>query len=246
MASVKSPLPPLVRRDQSITERLFEGLAYQPDRPALIDGPSGAMVTARALRDRIERLAGGLQRRGVGPGVVVAIFAPNMPDYAVVFHGAAYAGATITTVNPSYTAHELALQLADSGANWLFTLTALMPIVQEAAQGLGLTVVEMEDGLEALMGPRLAAQVPVDLDRDVLALPYSSGTTGMPKGVRLSHRNLVSNVEQVLAGLEVRPGEMSIAFLPFFHIYGMNVLMNLFLSGGAGLVTMRALIFRPF
>ena len=244
MAVITSPLPPLVRRDQSITERVFEGLAHDPDRVALIDGPTGASLTARALRDRIERLAGGLQARGVGPGTIVAIFAPNMPDYAVVFHAAAYAGATITTINPTYTAHEVAVQLKDSGATWLFTLPtlmlpALMPVVSEAVQPLGpLHVVMMDGGLDALMGPPLAGQVPVDVDLDVLALPYSSGTTGLPKGVRLTHRNLVANVDQVLAGLEVRQGEMTVAFLPFFHIYGMNVLINLFLAGGAGLVTM--------
>jgi 4-coumarate--CoA ligase len=239
MTSLTSPLPPLVRREQSITERVFEGLAYRPDRIALIDGPSGAALTAAALRDRIERLAGGLRARGVGPGTTLAIFAPNMPDYAVVFHAAALAGATITTLNPSYTAHEVAHQLKDSGASWLFTLDALMPVAEEAVQGLDLIrVVTMDIGLDALMGPALTHQVPVDLDRDVLALPYSSGTTGLPKGVRLSHRNLVANVDQVLAGLDVRPGEMSVAFLPFFHIYGMNVLMNVFLAGGAGLVTM--------
>ena len=239
MASRTSPLPPLTRRDQSITERVFEGLLYQPDRVALIDGPSGATLTGRALRDRIERLAGGLQAKGIGPGGVVAIFAPNMPDYATVFHAVAYAGATITTVNPAYTAHELAHQLKDSGATWLFTLDALLPKASEAIQGLGpIQIVTMEAGLEVMMGQRLTAQVPVDLDAHVLALPYSSGTTGLPKGVRLSHRNLVANVDQVLAGLEVRPGEMTVAFLPFFHIYGMNVLMNLFLAAGTGLVTM--------
>ena len=239
MAIVTSPLQPLAARDLSITERVFEGLAYDPGRIALVDGPSGSTLTASALRERIERLAGGLRAHGVGPGSVIAIFAPNMPDFATVFHAAAYAGATITTINPGYTAHEVAHQLKDSGASWLFTLSALMPLAAEAVQGLGaLECVAMDGGLEPLMGAPLMAQVPVDLATHVVVLPYSSGTTGLPKGVRLSHRNLVANVDQVLAGLEVRPGELSVAFLPFFHIYGMNVLMNLFLAQGAGLVTM--------
>ena len=130
---------------------------------------------------------------GVGPGRVLAIFAPNMPDYAVVFHAAAYTGATPTTVNPTYTAHELAHQLTDSGASWLFTLTALMPAAHEAITGQGpIKVVAIDGGLEDLMGAPLTAQVPVDLDRHVVVLPHSSGTTGLPKGVRLSHRNLVA------------------------------------------------------
>ncbi len=88
------------------------------------------------------------------------------------------------------------------------------------------------------MGPPLLAQVPVDLDTHVQVLPYSSGTTGLPKGVMLSHRNMVVNIDQALALLDVREGETSVAFLPFFHIYGMNVLMNTFLAQGAALVTM--------
>ena len=82
------------------------------------------------------------------------------------------------------------------------------------------------------------AQSPVDLDEHPVVLPYSSGTTGMPKGVRLSHRNLVVNVDQVIEGGDVRPGEVAAAFLPFFHIYGMNVLMNVHLASGGALVTM--------
>ena len=84
------------------------------------------------------------------------------------------------------------------------------------------------------LAPPLAAQVPVDLDAHVLALPYSSGTTGLPKGVMLSHRNMVVNVDQGLALLDVQAGETTVAFLPFFHIYGMNVLMNTYLAHGGG------------
>jgi 4-coumarate--CoA ligase len=88
------------------------------------------------------------------------------------------------------------------------------------------------------MGNPLTAQVPVDLEKHVLVLPYSSGTTGLPKGVMLSHRNLVANVNQSLALREVQPGETTVAFLPFFHIYGMTILMNMFLAAGARIVTM--------
>lgn len=223
----------------SITERVFRGLDHDPDRVALVDGPSGASLTARDLRDRIERLAGGLRAQGVGPGTVLAIFAPNMPEFVTIFHAGALAGATLTTVNPTYTAHELAHQLKDSGATWLFAMGALMPVAEEAAMGTAVTrLIPIETGLDALMGPALKSQVPVDLERHVLVLPFSSGTTGLPKGVKLSHRNLVANVDQILDRLDIRPDEMTAAFLPFFHIYGMNVLMNVFLGHGAGLVTM--------
>jgi acyl-CoA synthetase (AMP-forming)/AMP-acid ligase II len=240
----KSPLADVQLRDISITERLFEGLARGVDRPVLIDGPSGAALTGAALRDRIERLAGGMAAEGIGPGSVVALMAPNMPDYAVVFHSVAYAGATLTTINPTYTAPEVTHQLKDSGASILITIPAFLAIAEAAVPGTKVAeIVVIGDapgkrGLENLMGVPLTAQVPVDLDRHVLVLPYSSGTTGLPKGVMLSHRNMVVNVDQTLALLDFQPGETTVAFLPFFHIYGMNVLMNSFLAGGAGLVTL--------
>ncbi len=240
----KSPLADVPLRDISITERLFEGLARGADRPLLIDGPSGVSLTGAALRDRIERLAGGLAAEGIGPGSVLALMAPNMPDYAVVFHAVAYAGATLTTINPTYTAPEVAHQLQDSGAEVLITIPAFLPVADAAIAETGLRgIVVIGDAagrrsLEEMMGAALAAQVPVDLDAHVQVLPYSSGTTGLPKGVMLSHRNMVVNVDQTLALLDVREGETSVAFLPFFHIYGMNVLMNSFLGIGAALVTM--------
>ena len=92
--------------------------------------------------------------------------------------------------------------------------------------------------LADLMGEPLAAQVPVDLDKHTVVLPYSSGTTGLPKGVMLSHRNLVVNVDQVLAAADFQPGETAAGFLPFFHIYGMTVLMNVHLAGGGAVVTL--------
>jgi acyl-CoA synthetase (AMP-forming)/AMP-acid ligase II len=244
MAEHKSPLPDVPVRAVSITERLFEGLQSAADRTVLIDGPSGLSYTGAALQDRIRRLAGGLASEGVGPGSVVAILAPNHPDYVVAFHAAALAGATVTTLNPTYTAPEAAYQLKDSGAGLLVTIPAFLDTARAAAEGTGvreiLTIGSAEGhrSLDDVLGPALAAQVPVDLETHVLALPYSSGTTGLPKGVMLSHRNMVVNVDQALRLLDVQPGEMTVGFLPLFHIYGMTVLMNLYLGHGAGLVTM--------
>ncbi len=244
MPEFRSPLPDVALRDQTITERVFEGLARSADRVILTDGPTGAAWTGAALADRIRSLAGGLQAEGVGPGTVVALLAPNMPDYVTVFLGAAWAGATVTTLNPTYTAPEAAHQLRDSGATFLITIPAFLPVAIAAADGTGVQEIvtigpaEGHRRLEDLLGPPLMAQVPVDLDRHVLALPYSSGTTGLPKGVMLSHRNMVVNVDQGLRLLDVSPDETTVAFLPFFHIYGMNVLMNTYLAHGAGLVTM--------
>ena len=237
----RSPYPPITLTGESITERVLRGLGGDPDRVVLIDGPSGREMTAGALESGIRRLAGGLKARGIGKGDVVAILAPNCPEFAVVFHGATFAEATVTTINPTYTAPEVAHQLEDSGARLLVTVPPFLDIAQTAAGDVEIVVIGEAEGvtpLAALMGEPLAVQVPVDAAVDVAVLPYSSGTTGLPKGVRLSHRNLVANVEQSLAVIGCEPGEWSVGFLPFFHIYGQTVLMNMHLAAGAGIITL--------
>ncbi|MEY3005484.1 MAG: hypothetical protein RLZZ491_2660 [Pseudomonadota bacterium] len=227
----------------SITQKLFQGLSGRDDAIAIIDGPTGAALTAGALVDRIRRLAGGLTERGVLPGGTVAILAPNMPDYPVVFHAVAWGGGTVTTINPSYTAPEITHQLADAGAVMLVTTPAFAETARAAATGTGVRDVVVIGGQEGLclddvMGQPLMDQAPIDPARHVVVLPYSSGTTGRPKGVMLTHRNLVANVSQAGAMAQITPEDVAIAFLPFFHIYGMTVLMNLFLQQKARLVTM--------
>ncbi|MGD9863314.1 MAG: AMP-binding protein, partial [Pseudodonghicola sp.] len=215
-----------------------------PDRTILIDGPSGRSMTGAQFIGAVKSLAGGLTERGYAPGRVLALMAPNIPEYCVVFHGAAWAGGTVTTINPTYTAHEVNHQLIDSGAEILVTIPLFLDTAKAAAEGTGvkeIVVIGEAEGatpLSALMGAPLAAQAPVDLDDHVVALPYSSGTTGLPKGVMLTHRNLAVNIDQSLAPADVKEGELTVAFLPFFHIYGLEVLMNIYLAAGGGLVTM--------
>jgi acyl-CoA synthetase (AMP-forming)/AMP-acid ligase II len=223
---------------QSITEAVFAGLI--PDAPALIDGITGRVMTGADLVAAVQRFGGGLQARGLGRGDVVALMSPNSPEFAVVFHGAAWAGVTLTTANPTYTAGELRHQLNDSAARLLFVPAGLADLAAEAVAGTGVTdVVILDDaGLAAFMGPPVMAQVAVDLDRDICVLPYSSGTTGLPKGVMLSHANLVANLMQGGVMLALPPGSVTLAILPFFHIYGMMVLLNTYLAWGGTVVTL--------
>jgi 4-coumarate--CoA ligase len=245
MTIYRSPFgaPPRLR-DISLTELVFEGVATRGDAPVLIDGTSGRSLSGHGFIAEVKALAGGLAARGVGRGTVVAIMAPNSPEFCVVFHAIAWAGGTITTVNPTYTAPELAHQLKDSGARLLVTIPPFLDTARTGAAGTGveeIVVIGEAEGatpLASLAGPPLEAQSPVDLDRDVLVLPYSSGTTGLPKGVMLSHRNIVANIAQIQAARPVEPGEWTVGFLPFFHIYGMVVLANLYLAAGGGVVTM--------
>ncbi len=216
------------------------------DKPALIDGPTGRTITYAELGERTAALAGALAGRGVGKGDVVAIYMPNLPEYAVIFHGVIRANATNTTANPLYTSHELAHQLTDSGAKMLFTIPDFLETARRAADEVGLediVIVGESSGDEPTLADLLAegGELPepdIDPANDLAVLPYSSGTTGLPKGVMLSHRNLVANVLQTCMTIPVEDDDVTIGVLPFFHIYGMTVIMNLGLRNGGTIVTM--------
>lgn len=240
MTVFKSPFADVALRDQTVTERVFEGLAPRGDAIVLTDGPTGRTLTAATLIDQIRCLAGGLNARGTGQGTTIALMAPNLPEYAVIFHGIAFAGGTITTINPTYTAAEVTHQLNDSGATLLITVEMFVDTAREAVVGTQVDEIVTlgTPAFAALFGEPQAAQTPVHLDDHTVVLPYSSGTTGLSKGVMLSHRNLVVNIDQILGAITVKPEETIAAFLPFFHIYGMMVGLNCYLATGAHVVTM--------
>lgn len=244
----KSAHPDVEIPDVSIYDYLFGSLA--PDdaaRVALIDPVSGAETTYGALRAQVDAFAGALAARGVGSATVIGLLCPNVPAFATVFHGILRAGATVTTVNSLYTAGEIERQLKDAGATWLVTVSPLLPHASAAAEAAGIPrdrviVLDGAPGYphlrELLMEQRAAPDVSFDPATHVAALPYSSGTTGIPKGVMLSHRNLVANVQQSRININLAPEDRVLAVLPFFHIYGMTVLLNLALRQRASLVTM--------
>jgi len=208
------------------------------DRPALIDADGGPAIAYGELPGRVGAMAAALRELGIGRGAVVAVVLPNVPEFVVAFHAAATLGAVVTPVNPALTPDEARSQLADSGAILALTLPELVPAVQEAATGTGVVrVIALGD--PALDGAGAAEQVALDPARELVALPYSSGTTGFAKGVMLTHRNLVANIVQVEQVFGIGEADTIIAVLPFFHIYGLTVNMNLALARGATVVTMR-------
>ena len=229
--------------DVSITDYVLRYADEKPDAPAMIEGPSGRVVTFGELKRKIASLAGGLQAQGFGVGDTLALLAPNMPEYAIVFHGVARAGGTVTTVNPVYNPDEIRHQLHDSGATVIVAVADAVPNALAGAEGTEVVAVysigdaEGVDSFEALLGDPIE-QVPVDAADQVVVLPYSSGTTGLPKGVMLTHRNLVANLVQSGSALSYVEGDTALAALPFFHIYGMQVLMNGVLAEGCAVVTM--------
>ena len=216
------------------------------DKPALIDGPSGRAISFAECGRQVEALAGALAARGIGKGDVVAIYMPNLPEYAVIFQGVLRANATNTTANPLYTEHELGHQLSDSGAKLMFTIAPFLDTARAAAEHAGcsdIVVVGEAEGddptlAELLAEERPAPELDIDPATDLAVLPYSSGTTGLPKGVMLTHRNLIANVLQIDEVFRITPDDVLIGCLPFFHIYGQTVIMNLGLRNGATVVTL--------
>ena len=237
-----SPLPSVEIPDVSITELVMRHARRDPDRVAVTDGGDSSYTFA-GLDKAIRSMAGGLSARGFGRGEVLGLMAPNVPEYAVAFHAVGVAGATLTTINPTYGADEVRFQLQDSGASLLLTVPAFVEVALAAVEGTGVSEVivageaQGATPMASLMGDPID-QVAIDFSDDVMVLPYSSGTTGLPKGVMLTHRNLVANVCQMEHVLQYDEDELGLAALPFFHIYGMQVLMNGLLANGVTVVTM--------
>lgn len=237
-----SPLPEVDIPNVPITQFVMQRCLEYPDRPAIIDGSTGETLSYAQLQSRIKALAGGLQNNGFSAGTVLALIAPNCPDYAVAFHAAALCAGTVTTVNPTYGPEEIRQQLIDSGATLAISHNGFLQTVAEAIEGTSVTeLISIKTSqdyrcIDDLLGENID-QVAVDTHKHAVVLPYSSGTTGLPKGVMLSHHNLVANLVQVNAALNYEADECALAVLPFFHIYGMQVLMGSLLSAGATIIT---------
>jgi len=250
--SFASPFPEVDIPSTSVYDFLFGDIADADlDRVALVDAKSGRETTYREMIGRIEAFAGALAGRGIGVGDVVGLLSPNSSGFAVAFHGILRSGATATTINALFTAKDIAKQLTDSNAKMLVTVTALLAPAKEGAAAAGISdadlVVLDGEGQDATGHPNgadlmakglLAPDVSFAPSSHLAALPYSSGTTGNPKGVMLTHRNLVANVAQIRPLHGMVPDDVVLAVLPFFHIYGMTVLLNAALHARARLVVM--------
>lgn len=244
----KSPHPDVTIPDVSVPEFVLRHAKRLADKPAIIEAATGRTLTYGQLEEAIRKVAAGLAERGFAKGDVLAIYSPNVPEYAVVLLAAGMLGGICTTANPLYTAGELARQLEDSTARFLFTVAPFLDKANEAAIDSSVEEVfvigeaEGATPLSALMqAGDESPKVVIDPAEDLVVLPYSSGTTGFPKGVMLTHRNIVTNLRQC-EGMESFEGfeepDVVLGVLPFFHIYGMVVVLQLTLAKGATLITM--------
>ena len=248
---VKSASPDVNIPEVSISDFVLRHAARLGDKPALIDAPSGRILTYRQLGENVRAAAAGLAARGFRKGDVFAIYSPNTLEYAVIFLAVASVGGINTTANPLYTADELARQLIDSRARFLVTVPPFLDKAKEAAKKSAIEEIfvfgsadestPFSDLLQAGTDAPTVRPVSIDPREDLVALPYSSGTTGLPKGVMLTHRNPIAYLCQ-MEGMRnfdcFNERDVIMAVLPFFHIYGMVVVMNLSLHLGATVVTM--------
>ncbi len=129
----RSPLPDVEIPSVAVTGFVLARAVELGDKPALIDGPSGRVITYAELDRAVRSLAGGLIAAGFGRGQVLAIMSPNVPEYAVVFHAVALAGGVVTTINPTYTEREVHHQLVDSGAELLVTVPMFLEVAKAAS-----------------------------------------------------------------------------------------------------------------
>lgn len=222
-------------------------------RVALVDGDTGRQLSYGELARDMEAVAANLRDRGYRKGDVFAVYCPNLPEYAVSFYAVALLGGVCTTVGALYTAGELRRQLVDCNARFLLTTPQLIEKALEAVKDTAVEevfVIGHAPGatpFSALLraaGP--APEVSVNPLEDVVALPYSSGIGGLPKGVMLTHHNLVSNLCQVDAARFVTSQDVVIGVLPFSHIYGLHAIMNVSLWNGATVVTCSSFDLRQF
>lgn len=241
----RGPYPDVDIPEVSLTDFIFKTTGEFKDKPALIDGPTGRDLTYGQFEDAVRRTAASLTRKGFRKGDVFGIFSTNCPEYGVAFHAVAMLGGINTTVNPLYTAEEAAFQLKNSGAKFLVTSPQFVEKAREAAELSGIEDLfafgEAEGATpfdSLLQSDGDVPKIEINPREDLVALPYSSGTTGLPKGVMLTHYNLIANLRQ-MDGLDYfHDDDTLLCVLPLFHIYGLVVVLNMGLHLGATIVTM--------
>jgi long-chain acyl-CoA synthetase len=230
----------------NIASHVARAARHFPDQPAILF--EGRTITYAEVRDQVQRVAAGLLSAGVRPGDRVALVLPNSPEFVVAYQACQWLGAITVSVNVMLTADELRYLLEDSGAKLIFTTEALWPALDPVVDtylGGRRNVVICEGsvpGALSLQSFGLNASPLAALYReaeDPAAILYTSGTTGKQKGATLSVGNVVSNAEATRHYLRIDPADRLLLFLPLFHVFGQNFIMNAAFSAGAALVLHR-------
>jgi acyl-CoA synthetase (AMP-forming)/AMP-acid ligase II len=227
---------------------IFDSCQRYPAKTAIVDPSANRRITYGEYAELLCSLARGFVSAGLKPGEVIAIHSPNSWEFCVAYHATTLAGGIPTLLNPTYREREIRYQLENSGAVFLISDAPLLSSVNlEGLTSLRrlYTTRTPKEGAQpftALLQPASAAMPAPDMpsEKTLAALPYSSGTTGLPKGVMLSHFNLIANVYQTIGphAADMTHDDVMLCFLPLYHIYGLNVVLNPALILGATLVLM--------
>jgi acyl-CoA synthetase (AMP-forming)/AMP-acid ligase II len=247
---------PITIPSESLTFPLRNAAHRFPEKIAVISPEAGGKETTyRSLEEQSSLIAAALAGAGIRPGDRVALWMKNSLEYILAFYGILKAGAVVVPVSTHYGNREVLHQLNTTQAACLIAqedliapLGAMLPghtsirlMISEGAGEPPAGAVSFSSLLTG--GDRLDLSVGMDPEQTLAVLPFSSGTTGLPKGVMLTHANLLSNIYQVVHAHEVSDRDLFINQLPFFHIYGMTVLMgNAIMSGATQVLANR---FRP-
>lgn len=250
---VSSFLPDQQLPSGNLVSHVFADAAKWNDRIATECASTGRRYTYAQLLDRVARWSGMLRELGVGRGDVVAVALPNCPEYPIVYFGTLALGATVTPVNITYTAEEIARQLKDSNTKVLVGDALLSPTLGAALDLYRKPTPLVTNGhasspesislRQVLEDPSVPFVDPVELTgKETAMLPYSSGTTGNPKGVIVSHNSLSANMTifRQLSSVEQTTGtqqDISLAVVPFSHMFGFGCGMIYLLRDGAKVVT---------
>ena len=212
----------------------FEATATRhPGIEALVDVASGRRWTYAELNGEIDLIARGLMAIGIARGDRVGIWAPNCPEWTIVQYATAKIGAILVTINPAYRTHELAYVLEQSGVR---TLIAATDFKNSDYRGMVAQVWpdstdvfflgtgdwdRLRAGADAVSTDQLRTRMAELSNTDPINIQYTSGTTGFPKGVTLSHRNILNNGFFVTDLINLGPGDRLCIPVPFYHCFGM-------------------------
>ncbi|WRX26462.1 AMP-dependent synthetase/ligase domain - like 10 [Theobroma cacao] len=228
----------------------FQNISKVASRPCLINGTTDKVYTYAEVELTARRVASGLNKLGIHQRQVIMLLLPNTPEFVLSFLGASYLGAIATAANPFFTTAEISKQAKASNARLIITQACYLDKVKEFAQDNDVKIMCIDSAPEGYLHFSELSQADendlpeVDIvPEDVVALPYSSGTTGLPKGVMLTHKGLVTSVAQQVDGenpnLYFHSEDVILCTLPMFHIYALNSIMLCGLRAGAAILIMQ-------
>ncbi|HET8923832.1 MAG TPA: AMP-binding protein [Candidatus Acidoferrum sp.] len=231
----RSPWPDIELPSCSICEEILGDAERRGDKPAVIESETERVLTYRQLIDGANRVAAGLSLAGLQPGQPLAVVLPNCIDFALAWLGTLRAGAWVVPINPLYTPPELETQIQDSGARYVVAATECATSLERVVDHVFVTGSNWNEILECSAAPPTV----LTSVEDLAAMPYSSGTTGKPKGVMLTHFNILSGLRQARAVGVPRTEDVMVSMAPPYHVTGLVSFLTGLLAVGGTLVLMR-------